>query len=74
MSAAELVASPTLPAGRKLSPSEVRRASEERQARAEKARQAMVEEKLARLAQANQSRQTVKSMMVGAVLQQERTS
>ncbi|GLC40566.1 hypothetical protein PLESTF_001012900 [Pleodorina starrii] len=48
---------------RKLSPSEVRRASEERHARAEKARQAMVEEKLARLAQANQSRQTVKSIM-----------
>ncbi|KXZ55637.1 hypothetical protein GPECTOR_2g1187 [Gonium pectorale] len=48
---------------RKLSPAEVLRASEERQARAERARQAMAEERLAKLAQAAQSRQTAKSVM-----------
>ncbi len=50
----------------KLSPAEVRRASEERQARAERARQALVEERLARLAAANQSRQTAKTVVVSS--------
>eukprot|EP00198_Chlamydomonas_reinhardtii_P006643 XP_001695979.1 predicted protein [Chlamydomonas reinhardtii] len=56
---AKMLSSPS----RKLSPAEVRRASEERQARAEKARQAMVEERLARLERAAASRQSAKSVV-----------
>lgn len=45
----------------KKTPSETKRAAEERQARAEKLRVALIEEKLARLAKAKAERQAAKS-------------
>lgn len=56
---------PLCRSGRRLSPAEVRRSSDAKQARAEAQRTALAEERAARLARASLGRATARSVMVG---------